>query len=131
MEQGRTFSSYKSLYRVKPVLYFLGDIKLPFPVNLEMVLIFAIFWAIYHLVLSVFLGELIRSVGLVPGIMSFGLAALSSWVSTTFDAAGKFIPKYLFDAAAFYVRPKTNTLAGPLRVSPKKQKCDWKVEVGK
>jgi len=51
MEKGRTHASYKSLYRVKPVLFYAGDIKLPFPINVEMALIFGVIYAFYYLAL--------------------------------------------------------------------------------
>lgn len=131
MEKGRTHASYKSLYRVKPVLFNVGDIRLPFPVSVEMALIFGVIFAFYYILVVKILGPVLESIGLVPWILSLGLAVLSTWLTTRFDAAGKFIPKYLFDAATFLVRRKTFSLVGAVRVPRKKHKCIWKVEVGK
>lgn len=129
-DKGRTHASYKSLYRVKPVLFYAGDIKLPFPINLEVTFIFGCIMAVYYLICVKVLGSLLISLGLVPWMLALGLAFLSTWLTTQFDAAGKFIPRYLFDAVAYLARRKTYTLCGKVIIKKRKQKCKWNLEVG-
>lgn len=129
-EKERTYSSYKSLYRVKPVLFYAGDIKLPFPINLEMALIFVFIMAFYYVICVKIFGPVLVSLGLVPWILALGLAVLSTWLTTRFDAAGKFIPRYIWDAVTYYLRRKTYTFYGKVIIRNKKHKCNWRLEVG-
>lgn len=124
-----SYKSYKSLYSIKPVLFYVGDIKLPFPINVEMALVFVLNVAINFILFVKLLGSILVSLGLVPWMIALAVAALFTWITSQFDAAGKFIPLYIFDAAAFLIRPKRNTLLGKIKISNKKHTCKWKVDV--
>jgi len=125
----RTHASYRSLYRVKPVLYYFGDIQLPFPISVERFLIFAVVNIVFYVLFVELLGPILTSLGLVPWMISVSMSVLATWLTTKFDAAGKFIPKYLSDALLFLARSKTSTLHSRIKIRKKKEACNWKVDV--
>ncbi|MEG6617476.1 TcpE family conjugal transfer membrane protein [Peptococcaceae bacterium 1198_IL3148] len=124
----RQANSYKPFFKIKPVIFNLGDIKLPVPVYLEWAVLFFFNLLVCYLVFGLILGSALKAIGLIPWMIVIAFTVAITVLTSKFDAAGKFIPKYIIDFLLFLIRKKKRTFLGPI---PKgsKGKFDWKVEV--
>ena len=125
--EARTFSSYRSLFRIRYAIHRVGEMPLPFEIPLDALIIFgALYFPLYPL------GWLF-SLYLYPGhphLVNFILTAvLSRWAAKA-DPQGKSLPEFLAGLAAYLIRPKRVDLAGR-RVavgerSPRRHALDWR-----
>lgn len=127
-ENLRHASSYKTLFRIMPVIFKVGDINLPFPIHLDWALLFIFYLIIYTILIGIILNPILKAVGLIPWLIVVSFSVITAVFSSKYDPAGKFLPRYISDAGIFLFRNKRHTLAGPVRKFGK-GKIKWTVEV--
>jgi len=107
-------SSYKHLFRVRPVLYRFGDIPLPIPIKLESLIVFIFFFLTLYPVCA-FIEPLTQVfLKLNALIMDAIFSGLITYYSQNVDPAGKFLPVYIYDILSHFARNRRMWLGGPL-----------------
>lgn len=92
----RFHSSYKTLFRVRPVLYRFGDIPLPIPISLEALFVFVIsFLALYPI--CTILEPVTQLFHLNNLIADMVFSGIITYYTKDIDPAGKFLPVYIYD----------------------------------
>lgn len=104
MEDEKT-ESYRALYRVRPLIYHIGDIRLWVPIRqdgivLWFVYLFLFFIFCYIIPILVWIIPLDRTVTMVIGPI------FAAYYTVKLDPAGKTVPRYLQDMIHFLIRPK-------------------------
>ena len=106
-------SSYRALYRQRPVIYHVGDIRLPFPVSLDMILLFfgyaALLLSLYAMVPP------LKMLPVAPVEVILGGAALGAYLSVKLEPAGKTATMFLWGLASYAFRPRLTVAGRPIR----------------
>jgi len=103
-EQEKT-ESYRALYRVRPLIYHIGDIRLWMPIRQDGVVLWFVYIGVFFIfcyvlpVLSWVL-PLDRTITMIVGPIA------AAYFTVKLDPAGKTITRYLGDIVHFLVRPK-------------------------
>lgn len=97
--------SYRALYRVRPLIYHIGDIRLWVPIRqdgivLWIVYLFLFFFFCYLFPILAWIIPLDRTMTMAIGPI------VAAYYTVKLDPAGKTAPKYLQDILHFLVRPK-------------------------
>ncbi|MCD1261282.1 hypothetical protein B5M42_020995 [Paenibacillus athensensis] len=104
MEQDKT-ESYRALYRVRPLIYHVGDIRLWIPIRQDGIVL----WFVYLFLFFVFCYVFPVLAWIIPldrvVTMLIGPIA-AAYYTVKLDPAGKTVPRYLQDIVHFLLRPK-------------------------
>lgn len=105
MDEHEKVESYRALYRVRPLIYHVGDIRLWMPIRQDGV----VMWLVYIVVFFVFCYVFPVLTWVLPFdraiIMALGPIA-AAYYTVKLDPAGKTVPRYLRDILHFLIRPK-------------------------
>ncbi|MFC0213824.1 TcpE family conjugal transfer membrane protein [Paenibacillus chartarius] len=104
MDEEKT-ESYRALYRVRPLIYHIGDIRLWMPIRQDGVVLWFVYIGVFFVFCYVFpvlawLLPLDRTITMVVGPIA------AAYYTVKLDPAGKTVPRYLRDILHFLVRPK-------------------------
>ncbi|MBW4081286.1 TcpE family conjugal transfer membrane protein [Paenibacillus sp. S150] len=104
MEEEKT-ESYRALYRVRPLIYHIGDIRLWMPIRQDAVVLWLVYIVVFFVFCYVFpiLSWVLpfdRIITMVAGPIA------AAYYTVKLDPAGKTVPRYLRDVLHFLVRPK-------------------------
>ncbi|MFC4306410.1 TcpE family conjugal transfer membrane protein [Cohnella boryungensis] len=104
MEQDKT-ESYRALYRVRPLIYHVGDIRLWVPIRQDGIVLWFVYLFLFFILCYVFpvlswIVPLDRTVTMIVGPIA------AAYYTVKLDPAGKTVPRYLRDIIHFLVRPK-------------------------
>lgn len=104
MERDKT-ESYRALYRVRPLIYHIGDLRLWMPIRQDGVVLWLVYVVVFFLFCYVvpilnWILPLDRTVTMVIG------PVIAAYYTVKLDPAGKTVPRYLQDVAHFIVRAK-------------------------
>ncbi|RDV81781.1 TcpE family conjugal transfer membrane protein [Ammonifex thiophilus] len=122
------WQSYRPLFRFSITLHRLGkDLPLPFPVRLETLIVFAFLLAVLYPVCWLLepFTKAVFHLGKGPCAVASALAG--AFLLGEVDAAGKFLPVFVWDVLTFLVLPKRSRLGSLLR--PEKRQKVEKFEV--
>lgn len=104
MNEQEKAESYRALYRVRPLIYHIGDIRLWMPIRQDGV----VMWLVYLFVFFIFC-YILPVLTVLPFdraiTMTVGPVA-AAYYTVKLDPAGKTVPRYLRDIVHFLVRPK-------------------------
>lgn len=105
MEDPDKTESYRALYRVRPLIYHIGDIRLWMPIRQDGVVLWFVYIGVFFILCYVFpllvwLLPLDRTIMMVVGPIA------AAYYTVKLDPAGKTVPRYLRDILHFLVRPK-------------------------
>lgn len=103
-EQGK-IESYRALYRVRPLIYHVGDVRLWMPIRQDGVVL----WLVYVVVFFVFCYVLPVLAWALPFDRAITMAVgpiAAAYYTVKLDPAGKTVPRYLRDILHFLIRPK-------------------------
>lgn len=97
--------SYRALYRVRPLMYHVGDIRLWVPIRQDGIVLWFVYLFLFFVLCYLFpilswVIPLERTVIMVIGPIA------AAYYTVKLDPAGKSVPKYLLDMVHFLVRPK-------------------------
>jgi len=97
--------SYRALYRVRPLIYHIGDIRLWMPIRQDGVVLWFMYIGVFFIFSYVFpvLSWALpfdRAITMVVGPIA------AAYYTVKLDPAGKTAPRYLRDILHFLVRPK-------------------------
>jgi len=97
--------SYRALYRVRPLIYHIGDIRLWMPIRQDGVVLWFVYIGVffifcYVLPVLAWILPLDRMITMVVGPI------VAAYYTVKLDPAGKTVPRYLRDILHFLVRPK-------------------------
>jgi hypothetical protein len=107
-------TSYKVLFRVRPVLYRFGDVPLPIPVRLESLIVFAAAFVLLY-PLCVLAEPVTRAVLHFNRLVSDAVfSGLIAYYSQNVDPAGKFLPVYIYDIMSHFIKSRRMWLGGPI-----------------
>lgn len=97
--------SYRALYRVRPLIYHIGDIRLWVPIRQDGIILWFVYVALFFVFCYVFpvLAWVIPVDRII--VMLVG-PILAAYYSVKLDPAGKTVPRFLLDGLLFLVRPK-------------------------
>ncbi|MEB3102858.1 TcpE family conjugal transfer membrane protein [Ferviditalea candida] len=104
MDEEKT-ESYRALYRVRPLIYHIGDIRLWMPIRQDGVVLWFVYIGVFFIFCYVFpvlawLLPIDRAITMVVGPIA------AAYYTVKLDPAGKTAPRYLRDILHFLVRPK-------------------------
>jgi len=105
VEDQEKTESYRALYRVRPLIYHIGDIRLWMPIRQDGVVLWFVYIGVFFVfsyiipVLSWVL-PLDRTITMVVGPIA------AAYFTVKLDPAGKTVTRYLRDIIHFLVRPK-------------------------
>mgnify|MGYP000745877202 CR=1 FL=1 len=105
MEEHEKTESYRALYRVRPLIYHIGDIRLWMPIRQDGVVLWFVYIGVFFIfcyiipVLSWVL-PLDRTITMVVGPIA------AAYYTVKLDPAGKTVTRYLRDILHFLLRPK-------------------------
>lgn len=104
MEDEKT-ESYRALYRVRPLIYHIGDIRLWMPIRQDGVVLWFVYIGVFFILCYVFplfswVLPFDRTITMVAGPIA------AAYYTVKLDPAGKTVPRYLRDILYFLVRPK-------------------------
>lgn len=125
----RTYSSYKSLFRIRYAISRIGDFSLPREIPLDAIIVFAVaYFPLYPV-------SLLLTNFLYPGhphLVNLFVTGLFSWWASKWDPQGKPLPVFIADIVIFALRYKNKRLSGERiffssRKKPLKVEC-WEVE---
>jgi len=105
MDETEKVESYRALYRVRPLIYHIGDIRLWMPIRQDAVVL----WLVYIAVFFVFCYVMPILAWLLPFDRVITMIAgpvAAAYYTVKLDPAGKTAPRYLRDVLQFIVRPK-------------------------
>ncbi len=105
MEETEKVESYRALYRVRPLIYHIGDIRLWMPIRQDAVVL----WLVYIVVFFVFCYVFPILAWVLPFDRMITMIAgpiAAAYYTVKLDPAGKTVPRYLRDVLQFIVRPK-------------------------
>jgi len=97
--------SYRALYRVRPLIYHIGDIRLWVPIRQDGIIL----WFVYVFIFFVFcyvIPVLAWLIPLDPLVVMLAGPIAAAYYSAKLDPAGKSVPGFLFDVLKFLLRPK-------------------------
>ncbi len=123
MEQEKA-ESYRALYRVRPLIYHIGDIRLWMPIRQDGVVL----WLVYIMVFFVLCYIIPILSWLLPFDRLFTMAVgpiAAAFYTVKLDPAGKTVPGYLRDMLYFLVRPKWFVRWQAIRQLGGKGKVKW------
>lgn len=118
--------SYRALYRVRPLIYHIGDIRLWVPIRQDGIVL----WLVYVLVFFVFcyvFPILSWVLPLDPMVVMLIGPILVAYYSVKLDPAGKTVPQFLRDLLQFFGRAKWMIAWQNVRFSEKKVRLRWQV----
>ncbi|MCY9668716.1 conjugal transfer protein [Paenibacillus alginolyticus] len=97
--------SYRALYRVRPLIYHIGDIRLWMPIRQDGVVLWFVYVGVFFIFCYLFplLSWVLpfdRTITMVVGPIA------AAYYTVKLDPAGKSVPRYLRDILHFLVRPK-------------------------
>lgn len=106
-------SSYRNLFRTKTTIYHFGDIRVPFPVTVDMLVLFIVYAALIGALYAVMppLGNLMSPWEAVP----IG-AGVGAWLSDKLEPAGKSVPAFLWGLLEWAIRPKLTAAGRPIKL---------------
>ncbi|NTZ20749.1 hypothetical protein EXW96_25510 [Paenibacillus sp. JMULE4] len=104
MDEDKT-ESYRALYRVRPLIYHIGDIRLWMPIRQDGVVLWFVYIGVFFIFCYVFpvlswLLPIDRTITMVVGPIA------AAYYTVKLDPAGKTVPRYVRDILHFLVRPK-------------------------
>lgn len=104
MDEEKT-ESYRALYRVRPLIYHIGDIRLWMPIRQDGVVLWFVYIGVFFIFCYVFpvlawALPIDRTVTMIVGPIA------AAYYTVKLDPAGKTVPRYLLDILHFLVRPK-------------------------
>ncbi|THF74367.1 TcpE family conjugal transfer membrane protein [Cohnella fermenti] len=105
MDEAEKVESYRALYRVRPLIYHIGDIRLWMPIRQDAVVL----WLVYIVVFFVFCYVFPVLAWVLPFDRVITMIAgpiAAAYYTVKLDPAGKTVPRYLQDVLQFIVRPK-------------------------
>lgn len=97
--------SYRSLYRVRPLIYHIGDVRLWVPIRQDGIVLWFMYLFLFFVLCYLFpilswVIPLDRTVTMVIGPI------VAAYYTVKLDPAGKSVPRYLQDIVHFLLRPK-------------------------
>lgn len=104
MNEDKT-ESYRALYRVRTLIYHIGDIRLWMPIRQDGVVLWFVYIGVFFIFCYVFpvlawLFPIDRTITMVFGPIA------AAYYTVKLDPVGKTVPRYLWDILHFLVRPK-------------------------
>lgn len=97
--------SYRALYRVRPLIYHIGDIRLWVPIRQDGIIL----WFAYLFIFFVFcyiLPVFSWILPLDPALTMLVGPVAAAYYSVKMDPAGKTVPRFLLDIGQFLLRAK-------------------------
>lgn len=97
--------SYRALYRVRPLIYHIGEIRLWMPIRQDGVVL----WFVYIGVFFIFCYVFPLLAWLLPFDRAFTMVVgpiAAAYYTVKLDPAGKTVPRFLRDILHFLLRPK-------------------------
>lgn len=120
MEEERA-ESYRALYRVRPLLYHIGDIRLWVPIRQDGIVLWFAYVGIFFFLC--YIVPILTWIIPLDRMIIMGLSPiLAAYYSVKLDPAGKTVPRYLHDLVRFHLRPKWLIKWRVMRFSVEKQK---------
>jgi hypothetical protein len=104
MDEQEKAESYRALYRVRPLIYHIGDIRLWMPIRQDAVVLWLVYIVVFFLLCYV-----VPVLALLPFDRIITMVAgpiAGAYYTVKLDPAGKTVPRYLRDVLHFLVRPK-------------------------
>jgi hypothetical protein len=105
MDEYEKVESYRALYRVRPLIYHVGDIRLWMPIRQDGV----VMWFVYIVVFFVFCYVIPVLAWILPfdrAIIMVAGPIAAAYYTVKLDPAGKTVPRYLRDIIHFITKPK-------------------------
>ncbi|MBB6732776.1 TcpE family conjugal transfer membrane protein [Cohnella zeiphila] len=105
MDEPEKVESYRALYRVRPLIYHIGDIRLWMPIRQDGI----IMWLVYVFIFFVFCYIIPVLAWVLPFDRTITIVIgpiVAAYYTVKLDPAGKTVPRYLRDILHFLVRPK-------------------------
>ncbi|MFC4767169.1 TcpE family conjugal transfer membrane protein [Effusibacillus consociatus] len=123
-EQVETAASYRALYRIRPVIYQIGDMKLWMPIQRDGIVLWFFYLAVFFFFYFVFpLFRWLLPFDPLLG-MTVGPIACAYW-SIKLDPAGKTVPAFLWDLVCYTIRPKWFLNWEHRAFRPVRGRCRW------
>jgi len=97
--------SYRALYRVRPLIYHVGDIRLWVPIRQDGIVLWFVYLFLFFILCYIFpilawVIPLDRTIIMIAGPIA------AAYYTVKLDPAGKSVPRYLQDILHFLMRPK-------------------------
>lgn len=104
MEEERA-ESYRALYRVRPLLYRIGDIRLWVPIRQDGIVLWFVYVGLFFF--FCYIVPILSWILPIDRMIIIGIGPLlAAYYSVKLDPVGKTVPKYLNDLLRFHLRPK-------------------------
>lgn len=130
-EGKRIAYSYKSLYKVNTKIYNIGDMRLPFPINVDMAVLYFAYLIVFNILFYLFPVLLMLIPVIDDTLIRIGLPFAVAMLTNNLDPAGKSVMKYLLDILKFAVRSKLTRRGEKVGALASRYKPEWVVGVRK
>lgn len=128
-EKYNIYTSYKTLFRVRPVLYRFGDVPLPIPIRLESLVVFAGSFIILYPICEL-VEPITRAVLHVNSLITNAVfSGIIAYYAQNVDPAGKFLPVFIYDILLHFIKNKRVWLGGSMESTKSKINDNFVISV--